>query len=76
MTENQDYMKATEAARYLGITRQRVYELADAGRLGTRIAGYWVFTKSELDAYRAERAHNKGGRPKDSAGTRTAASPA
>ena len=61
---NVNLLKASEAARYLGITRQRIYELAQAGRLGQRMAGYWVFTQAELEAYRVGRSQAVGGRPK------------
>ncbi len=68
MTDEQDYLSAVQAAKYLGVNRQRVYELADAGRLGRRLAGYWVFTLAELDAYKQDRAERpKGGRPKSNA---------
>ncbi len=70
-----ELLKAVQAAKYLGITRQRVYELAEAGRLGQRIAGYWVFSKAELDAFKAA-PKSKGGRPKSGAGTLTRALPA
>jgi predicted RNase H-like HicB family nuclease len=59
-----EVLKASDAARYLGITRQRIYELAATGRLGHRVAGYWVFTTAELDGYRVERGSNSGGRPR------------
>jgi len=61
MTDN--LLKATEAAAYLGVHRSRIYVLAESGRLGHKVAGYWVFTKEELDHYRAE-GKSKGGRPK------------
>ena len=59
-----DLLNATSAARYLAVSRQRIYELAQAGRLGHRLAGYWVFSRAELDAYRQARHGTKGGRPK------------
>lgn len=46
---------AGEAAKYLGVSRQRIYELAEADRMGKRIVGGWIFRQSELDAYKAER---------------------
>ena len=68
MTQEQEYLSAIQAAQYLGVNRQRVYELAAAGHLGRRLAGYWVFTRAELDAYRQERTFRpKGGRPKSDA---------
>ena len=73
--QDQDLLNAVEAAEYLGVHRQRIYQLADEGKLGRRIAGYWVFTRAELDAYRAA-PKSKGGRPKDNAGTLIVVSPA
>ncbi len=56
---------AVEAADYLGVNRQRVYDLAKQGRIGRQVAGFWVFTKPELDRYKTERVNRpKGGRPK------------
>jgi excisionase family DNA binding protein len=75
MQQNHDYLNAVQAADYLGVGRQRIYQLADAGKIGRRIAGYWVFSKSELDAYKA-RPKSKGGRPKESAGILAAVIPA
>ena len=57
-----EYLSAAQAAQYLGLHRSRVYQLLKAG-LGRQVAGYWVFTKAELDAYRAA-PKSKGGRPK------------
>ena len=68
MADEQEYLSAVQAAKYLGVNRQRVYELADAGRIGRRLGGYWLFTQAELDAYNQERAERpKGGRPKNGA---------
>ncbi len=63
MSDETEYMNAVQAAAYLGVRRQRVYELVEDGRLGRKIAGYWVFTQQELDAYKEQRIVNKGGRP-------------
>ncbi len=66
MTED-DEMIAADAARYLEVTQERVRALVRDGRLvGRVVAGkVRVFTKSELDAYKAERAQRpRGGRPK------------
>lgn len=59
-----DLLKASAAARYLGVTRQRIYELAASGRIGQRVAGYWVFSSRELEQYRKQRGQNLGGRPR------------
>ena len=64
MEQELDYLNAQQAAQYLTTTRQRVYELAQAGRLGRRVAGFWLFTPAELEIFKAERAQRpKGGRP-------------
>lgn len=58
-------LTGADAARELGISRQRITELAKTGRLGTQVAGrYWFFTKEEIEAYKNDR---KVGRPKDDA---------
>lgn len=55
-------LTGADAARELGITRQRITELAQAGRLGRQVAGrYWFFTREEIETYKNER---KVGRPK------------
>jgi hypothetical protein len=56
------YLNAQQAAAYTGLSRQRIYQLAEDGSIGRRIAGYWVFTPDELDTYKAI-PKNKGGRP-------------
>ena len=73
--EEQEFLNANEAAEYLGVHRQRVYQLIREKGLGRKIAGYWVFTKAELDAY-LQAPKGPGGRPKVDAGTLTLASPA
>ena len=74
MTTEPEYLSASQAAAYLGVHRSRLYQLTKAG-LGRQIGGYWLYTKAELDAYKAA-PKNKGGRPKRGAGTLTAANPA
>ena len=69
MVEATEYLSRTEAAQRLGLTVQRIGALSYVGRLGQRIAGHWVYTPAELDAYQQERAERpKGGRPKADAG--------
>ena len=69
-------LTAGEAAEILGVNRQRINQLAKAGRLGRQIAGrYWVFTRAEIEAFKNQ-PKSKGGRPKAHAGTLTPASPA
>ncbi len=62
MTE-EEYLNAIEAATYLGLHRSRIYALAESGRLGKRLAGYWVFTRTELDAYK-QTSLGQSGRPR------------
>ena len=59
----EEYLNAVEAAAYLGLHRSRIYALADSGRLGKKLAGYWVFTRAELDAYK-QTSLGQSGRPK------------
>lgn len=62
---DEELLTATEAAKYLDISRARVSLLAKQGRLGKQIAGrYNVFTKAELDAYKLQAPFNKGGKGK------------
>jgi excisionase family DNA binding protein len=65
-----EYITAGEAARIAGVTRGRIYELAREGRLGRHEYGrVWVFTRAEVEAYRAQAAERpRGGRPKEEAG--------
>lgn len=69
MAEDQDLMRPTDAAEYLGITVSRLNQIRkarnDAGqKFGRQIAGVWFYPVAHLDAYRAERdQHPKGGRP-------------
>ena len=76
--QNEELFSRPEAARYLGITSARLSQLTKAGRLGRQVAGrYWVFTKQELDDFKAARdQHPQGGRPKPAAGQLAPARPA
>ncbi len=78
IVQEQEEMIAADAARYLGVSPERISALVRSGRLvGRMIAGrVRVFTHAELDAYRAQAATNKGGRPKEPAGTLAAVTPA
>lgn len=57
---------ADTASMYSGLSRARLYKLARDKRLGRQIAGYWTFTRRELDDYK-EAEKSKGGRGKSSA---------
>ena len=64
MANDDDTVMGEEAARLLGVTRQHLALLARKGIIGQRVLGrYWVFTRSELEAYKAA-PKAKGGRPK------------
>lgn len=77
MSIEEGLLSASQAAKYLEITHQRLYQLAEAGRVGRRVGTTWIFTISELDAYKQERAKRpRGGRPKRLAGTLQTVSPA
>jgi hypothetical protein len=69
MTETEE-LTLVEAARELGLSRQRLAVLAKEGRLGRQVAGrYWVFTPREVEAFKPQVKSSKGGRPKEIAGT-------
>ena len=69
-----ELLSAAQAAKYLGLHRSRLYQLRESG-LGRQVAGFWVFTKAELDAYKVS-PKRKVGRPKASAGTEAPPPPA
>ena len=75
----QDVMTVSQAAAYLGMTRQTIAMAAKRGDIGTKIdaigtrTGWiYVFTRDELDAWNARPRH-AGGRPKEEAGQLTPA---
>lgn len=45
------FVGVKEAAELLGVDRTRIQQYARAGRLGTNIAGRWVFTLKELKQF-------------------------
>ncbi len=64
MADEARYFTARQAAAYLGVQRQRIYDLVEADRLQPISPGLYVFTQAALDAYNRERAvRPKGGRP-------------
>ena len=64
MGDDRHYFNARQAAAYLGVKRQRVYDLVAAGRLLPLSPGLFVFTQAALEQYKQERAQRpKGGRP-------------
>ncbi len=64
MMNGTEYLTATQAAAYLGVTRQRVHLLTKQG-YGQRVGSMWLFTRAELDRWQATPRH-AGGRPKGS----------
>lgn len=53
-----------QAAKLAGLSRQRIGQLAEAGKIGRQVAGrFWVFTRAEILAFVAQE-KDKGGRPK------------
>ncbi len=73
---DEELLSAKQAAALLQVTRARINQLAEDGKLTRKeIGGYFLYLKSELDAYRAE-PKNKGGRPKEEAETPARALPA
>ena len=59
-------MGTGEAAAYLEITRQRLDELAEAGRIPRRKVGRnYIYRRADLEAFKAA-PKSKGGRPKGS----------
>ena len=63
--QDQDELTGGDAAALLGVSRQRVNQLAYDGTIPARhVAGrFWIFRRSDVEAYKARR-NVKGGRPK------------
>ena len=70
MPELEDLISGAEAAQYLGVSHTRLYAIARTGKIGQQVAGYWMFTRKELDTWKAQR-NPRGGRPKDGSPIRT-----
>jgi predicted DNA-binding transcriptional regulator AlpA len=59
--DQSDLIDIQEAIRLSGLSRQRIYQIAD--QLGFQVpGGSWVFQKSKIAAYLAQ-PKSKGGRP-------------
>jgi excisionase family DNA binding protein len=69
-----ELMTTTQAADYLGVTRQAVHIMTKQG-YGRRIGSVWLFTRDELERWKATPRHG-GGRPKPEAGQPSPTSPA
>ncbi len=63
-----DLLTATQAADYLGVSRQRINQITKEG-YGQRVGSVWLFTREELDRWKAQPAKGPGGRPKRAAGS-------
>ncbi len=74
-TERPELLTTTQAAEYLGVTRQAIHKLTRQG-VGTRYGSVWMFTRGELDAWRDKPRPYGGARPKARAGTLPVACPA
>lgn len=60
----QELLTSSEAATYLGLTRQRVDQLGQEGALPRqRMGHFWVYQKRDLDRWRSE-GNRVVGRPK------------
>lgn len=65
----QELLTSSEAAAYLGVTRQRVDQLGQEGELPRqRMGHFWVYKKVDLDRWNVE-PNRRVGRPKNYAGT-------
>ncbi len=71
---DEELLTTGEAAKYSGMSRQRLVELAESGKIPSRRAGkFWLFHPTDLDRWK-EAPKAKGGRPKPEAGTLARAS--
>jgi excisionase family DNA binding protein len=63
--EMEGFLTSTEAAEYLGVSRQRVEQLGSAGVIPReRVGAFWVYRREELDRWRRE-IRQPVGRPKN-----------
>jgi hypothetical protein len=71
MTLSRDLLTITQAAAYLGTTRQAIHLLTKQPYpgLGTRYGSVWLFTRDELDAWRTK--PRRAGRPAGSKNKRS-----
>lgn len=72
---DKDLMTSGQAAKYLGVSRQRIAQLTTAGQLTPqRVGRFWLYSRAELDQRKAEKPGR--GRPKKPVGRTILASPA
>lgn len=61
---DQELLSSSQAAEYLGVTRQRVDQLGSAGVIPReRMGFFWVYRKRDLDHWNIE-GNRTTGRPK------------
>ena len=75
MDESPELLTLTQAAQYLGVSRQAAHRLTQLG-IGKRYGSVWMFTRTELDAWRDKPRPHGGRRPKARAGMSRWAIPA
>jgi len=61
--EDEQLMGARQAQELLGISRGRIHQLARRGDIGRKVDGRWLFTRAELEAFKA--IPRRAGRPKE-----------
>lgn len=56
MTEKNEFLTLTQAAKEIGVTRGAIYAAINKKRLvGHQVRGQWLFTKDDLEAYKKVR---------------------
>ncbi len=54
--ETSDFVSIVEAAKVLGLTKQRVHQLVNSGELqAKRVAGHWLVILSDVERLKAAR---------------------
>jgi excisionase family DNA binding protein len=62
--EMEAFLTSSEAAEYLGVSRQRVDQLGSAGEIPReRMGTFWVYRREDLDRWQRE-SRRPAGRPK------------
>lgn len=62
---DRNLLTSSEAAEYLGVTRQRVDKLGASGMIPrSRLGTFWVYRPEDLDQWRST-SNRAGGRPKE-----------
>lgn len=62
-----EFLTTTQAAEYLGVSRQAVHLLTKKG-IGKRYGTVWMFTRKELDRWLTKPRLHGGARPKGTPG--------